>query len=136
MNIYKSFGLSCLIIASSHAVEIQNHSTLPALIDKITLSVNTGLDEQPSIQERNINVAPNQTISHKELTGQAHAIVSQVALVVNNVIYLFAISPKHQRGSITIKTDGHIISSEGINIIEQRFAVAPTRNTQVGPRMI
>ena len=136
MNICKVFGLSCLIIASSHAVEIQNHSTLPALIDKITLSVNTGLDEQPSIQERKIKIAPNQTISHKELSGQAYAIVLQVALVFNNTIYLFAISPQQQSGFITIHTDGHISSSKDINLTERRSTVFPIRNKQFGPRLI
>ncbi len=136
MNICKSLGLSCLIIASSHAVEIQNQSTLPALIDNITLSVNTGLDKQPSIHKRNITIAPNQRIDHKELSGQAHAIVLQVALAFNNIIHLFAISPEHQQGDITIHTDGHITSSKGISLTEYRSAVVPTRNTQVGPRMI
>ncbi len=136
MNICKALGLSCLIIVSSHAVEIENRSTLDALIDRVTLSVNTGIDEQPAIQERNSLIGPNQTISHKELSGQANAIVKQVVLVFNNIIYEFAISHEHQQGHITIGTNGHISSSEGINLTEHRSAVAPTRNAQVGPRLI
>ena len=136
MNICKIFALCCLIITSNHAVEIQNHSTLPALIDNVVLSFNTGLGDQPSIQERNINIAPGQRINHKELSGQTNAIVLQVALASNNIIYVLAISPERQQGHITINTHGHITSSEGINLIEQRSAVAPTRSKPVGPRMI
>ncbi len=136
MNRGNIIGLSCLVIASSHAIEVHNHSSLPALIDKITVTVDTGLDIQPSIKETNSTIAPGNQVNHQELTGQAHAIVRQIALQHNNVIYLFVVSPDQQKGSITINADGRISSSNGIDLTDQRSVVAPTRDRPVGPRMI
>ena len=98
--------------------------------------MNTGLDDLPAIQERNILLSPNQTIDHTVLSGKTNAIIRQVVLNTNNITYLFNITPENQQGSITIDRDGNMSTSHGITLIEQASAVAPARHKPVGPRII
>ncbi len=125
------FGFLIISINSIQAVEIHNKTTIPAIINQITVMSNDGYNVHDTIKNAHIIINPHQTVE----LGESFKIVA-LSLIFNNISYQLHITSTPQNARLSIENDGNIQTSDNITITSQDELISYKKPRTIGPRLI
>jgi hypothetical protein len=136
MKLLQILCLTTMIIATTEAIQIENHSTNNAYINQITTLRNNGLGEVPYIEQTYIVVVPGQTIDTNTYGGYYQK-VTAVSFNLGNSKFDISASPENSNARVTINNDGSVITSEGVGMSRHSQTQAITKQMIFqGPRIL